>query len=110
MAALENSGLVLMPAAPDALVAAPMMAFSVEHLDALPTDDDQSAQLPALHDVLSTPQAMQPIDLGSLDHASTPAAAPAAYSASTQPDLSAYAPSPLPLSHEEEQLHAVAHL
>ena len=90
----------------------PMMAFSLENLAELSASDgDHNPQLPALHDVLSAPQAMQPIDLGTLDQASAPAAAaPTAYSTSTQPDLSAYAPAPLPLSHEEEQLHAVAHI
>ena len=89
-----------------------MMAFSLENLAELSASDgDHNPQLPALHDVLSAPQDMQPIDLGSLDQASAPAAAaPTAYSTSTQPDLSAYAPAPLPLPHEEEQLHAVAHI
>ncbi|CUA99623.1 VWA domain-containing protein, partial [Comamonas thiooxydans] len=86
--------------------ASPMMAMSLglEHLDALATDADDPAALPALHDVLQPQTAADEAggNIAGLGSADAPAA-PAAPVAAPQ-DLALYMPAPLP---EEELLQPV---
>ncbi|MDR0215581.1 MAG: VWA domain-containing protein, partial [Comamonas sp.] len=88
--------------------ASPMMAMSLdlEHLDALHTDADEPAALPALHDVLQPQAAADEAggNIAGLGAADAPAA-PAAPVAAPQ-DLALYMPAPLP----EEELHQPVHV
>ncbi|WEE79627.1 Ig-like domain-containing protein [Comamonas testosteroni] len=88
--------------------ASPMMAMSLdlEHLDALHTDADEPAALPALQDVLqSRSEAGEAAgNIAGLGSADTPAA-PTAPAIAPQ-DLALYMPAPLP----EEELHQPVHV
>ena len=88
--------------------ASPMMAMSLdlEHLDALHTDADEPAALPALHDVLQPQSEVGEAggNIAGLGSADAPAA-PTAPVAAAQ-DLALYMPAPLP----EEELHQSVHV
>ncbi|MFN3735517.1 VWA domain-containing protein, partial [Comamonas testosteroni] len=89
-------------------LASPLMAMSLdlEHLDALHTDADEPAALPALHDVLqSQSEAGEAAgNIASLGSADAPVA-PAEPAAAPQ-DLALYMPAPL----AEEELHQPVHV